>query len=159
MAKYASQTTVSAEKSRAEIETVLRRYGASHFGFISSPEAVMIGFQAHGKRVKFELPLPDPKAKTFTHTTSRGGWSVARSGEAARKAHEQAVRQCWRALLLVIKAKLEAVDAEITTFEEEFLAHLVLPNGRTVAENLLPRIAEAYQSDEMPSLQIGFDRD
>ena len=34
---------------------------------------------------------------------------------------EQACRQRWRALALVIKAKLEAIDAEISTFEEEFL--------------------------------------
>lgn len=157
MAKYASETTVSPEKSRSEIEATLNRYGASHFGYMTTPERVAIGFQAHGKRVKFELPLPRRDDKTFTHKKARYGLEK-RTDLQAQAAHAQAIRQCWRALYLVIKAKLEAVDAEITTFEEEFLAHIILPNGRTVAENLLPRIAEAYQTGDMPTLQIGFDR-
>lgn len=157
-AKYASQTAVSPEKTRSEIETVLKRYGASHFGYMTTPERVAIGFQAHGKKVKFELPLPDRSSEQFTHVRGSGGYKIRRAAGAADTAHSQAVRSCWRALLLVIKAKLEAVEAEITTFEEEFLAHIVLPNGRTVAENLLPRIADAYQTGEMPPLQIGFDR-
>lgn len=156
-AKYASQTEVSPEKTRSEIEAVLKRYGASHFGYMTTPERVAIGFQAHGKRVKFELPLPHAADKAFTHKKGRYGLEK-RPDSVAVKAWNQAVRSCWRALLLVIKAKLEAVEAEITTFEEEFLAHIVLPNGRTVAENLLPRIAESYQTGEMPPLQIGFDR-
>lgn len=156
-AKYASQTEVSPEKTRSEIETVLKRYGASHFGYMTTPERVAIGFQAHGKRVKFELPLPLLTDRVFTHRKNGSFW-VLRTSVQRDKAHSQAIRSCWRALLLVIKAKLEAVEAEITTFEEEFLAHIVLPNGRTVAENLLPRIAESYQTGEMPPLQIGFDR-
>lgn len=159
MAKYASETTVSAEKSRGEIETVLKRYGASHFGYMSAPDRVVIGFQAHATRVKFELPLPDPKARAFTHKKGRQSWhDDERTPLQAEQAHAQAVRQCWRALLLVIKAKLEAVDAEITTFEEEFLAHIVLPNGQTVGASLLPRIQEATASGQMPALAIGFDK-
>jgi hypothetical protein len=154
-AKYASQTEVSPEKTRSEIEAILKRYGADQFGYMTTSERVAIAFQAHGKRVKFILPLPDRKHRSFTHR--KGSWQM-RTEKQIESAYAQAVRSCWRALLLVIKAKLEAVEAEITTFEEEFLAHIVLPNGRTVADNLLPRIADAYQTGEMPPLQIGFDR-
>lgn len=157
MAKYASETTVSVEKTRNEIEAVLKRYGASHFGYMAAPDRVMIGFQANSFRVKFELPLPDPTARQFTHKTGRQSWE-RRTTLQAQEHYAKACRQCWRALLLVIKAKLEAVDAEITTFEEEFMAHIVLPNGQTVGASLLPRIAEAHQSGQMPSLQIGFDK-
>ena len=55
--------------------------------------------------------------------------------------YDQACRQRWRALLLVIKAKLEAVTAGISTIETEFLANIVLPdNTICVGEWMLPQI-------------------
>ena len=64
----------------------------------------------------------------------------------------QEERQRWRALVLVIKAKLEAVESGITTFENEFLAHIVLPDNRTVGEWLAPQIDSAYEEGGMPKL-------
>jgi hypothetical protein len=93
--------------------------------------------------------MPDRSAKEFTHTPSRG---TPRSTAQAEAAWEQATRQRWRALALVIKAKLEAVDSGITEFEDEFLAHILLPNGTTVGEHVRPGIAQAYESGTMPPL-------
>ena len=70
--------------------------------------------------------------------------------EAAQKAYEQAERQAWRALLLVIKAKLEAVEADITSIEQEFLPNMVLPDNTTVGENMLPRLREIVASGHLP---------
>jgi hypothetical protein len=53
---------------------------------------------------------------------------------------------------LVIKAKLEAVASGITTFEDEFLAHIVMPDGQTVATHIKPRIAQAYETGSMQAL-------
>jgi hypothetical protein len=53
---------------------------------------------------------------------------------------------------LVIKAKLEAVEGGITTFEDEFLAHIVLPDGQTVAHHVRPRIEAVYSSGEVQAL-------
>ncbi|MEL6908489.1 MAG: hypothetical protein AAFP22_23970, partial [Planctomycetota bacterium] len=77
-----------------------------------------------------------------------------RSDAARMKAWEQAQRQRWRALLLVVQAKLEAVECGISTFEQEFLAHIVLPNGSTVDEVLAPRIIEAVDAGNMPTLAL-----
>ena len=65
------------------------------------------------------------------------------------------MRQRWRALALVIKAKLEAVEAGIVTFEEEFAMHMVLPNGQTVGEWVVPQINQAYELNQMPALMSG----
>jgi exopolysaccharide biosynthesis predicted pyruvyltransferase EpsI len=51
-----------------------------------------------------------------------------------------------------IKAKLEAVEDESASFDEEFLAYLVLPNGQTVGDTALPGIENAYLTHEMPKL-------
>ena len=53
---------------------------------------------------------------------------------------------------MVIKAKLEAVESGISIFEEEFLAHLVLPDGKTVGQFMLPQVEAAYETGKMPKL-------
>lgn len=156
--KFATKTTVSSEKSRMEIEQTLARYGASHFMYGSSPDRAVVAFQASGRRIKFELPLPDRESREFTHVRrARQNYDTKLTDIQAQAAWEQAGRQRWRALLLVIKAKLEAVEAEITTFEQEFLAHIMLPNGQTVGDAFIPSIAKAYETGDMPAMQIGWD--
>lgn len=75
-----------------------------------------------------------------------------RSQTQQEEIYEQAVKQRWRALALVIKAKLEAVEAGITIFEDEFLAHIVLPNGQTAGEYMVPQIEAAYETGKMPAM-------
>jgi hypothetical protein len=40
--------------------------------------------------------------------------------------------------VLAVKAKLISVADGIETFEEAFMAHVVMPDGRTVAETITP---------------------
>ena len=131
--RFAETTKVPVERTKQEIEVALKRYGADQF--ISGWEhgRAMLGFRAQDRMIRFELTLPtdDPRR---------------------RERIAQETRQRWRALLLVIKAKLEAVESEISTFESEFLAHIVLPNNRTVAQELIPQIADAYKTKKMPLL-------
>lgn len=147
MSKYAAETSVPVEKSRAEIEKILMRYGATSFAYFTSADRASIAFEARDRRIVFNLPMPSRALKEFTHH-SRG----PRTPVAALAAWEQACRQRWRALALAIKAKLEAVDVGITTFEDEFLAHIMLPNGDTVGSWMKPQIALAYERREMPPL-------
>jgi hypothetical protein len=147
--RYAQETTVSSERSRAEIETVLRKYGAG--GFLSGYDEnrAFIAFKMADRQVKFFMDLPSPAEARFTHTASRG---KRRSAEDVHRGWEQACRQQWRALALVIKAKLEAVAAGITIFEDEFLAHIVLPDGKTIADHVRPALVRAYDSGKVPPL-------
>lgn len=148
-ARFAERTEVPSDKSRAEIEAVLTRYGASGFMYGWQGANAIVAFEMLGRRVKFLLPLPDRNASEFLITPVR---NKRRSPEQAAEQYEQAVRQRWRALSLVIKAKLEAVESGITMFEEEFLAHIVLPNGNTVAQWMLPQVASAYSANKMPPM-------
>lgn len=148
--QYASGTTVSTEASRAEIERTLRRYGADAFMYASEGRKAVVGFRIASRQVRFRLELPDPASRDFTQH-SRG----QRTADAAEKMWEQSCRQKWRALALVIKAKLEAVTAGITTIEDEFLAHTLLPNGATVGDTIREDVALAYSSGKMPPLLLG----
>jgi len=139
MSRYAADTQVSPERSRAEIERTLAKYGATDFGYMLSASAVMIAFRASDRAVRFALELPPVEA------FARGGRGT-RSAAAMKAAQEQAIRQRWRCLALAIKAKLEVVESGISTFEQEFLAHIVLADGKTVAQKILPAIADDYRS-------------
>ncbi len=62
------------------------------------------------------------------------------------------MRQRWRALALVIKAKLEAVASGIVTFDEEFYAHMILPDGRTVYQATVAAVEQAHASGTVPDM-------
>jgi len=133
--KYASQTAVSIDRSRVDIERCLERYGARGFYYGSEADRAMIGFRVlgeHGRMVavRMHLGLPDPDADEFTKTPT----GKDRTGQAARQAWEQSCRSRWRALLLIVKAKLEAVSVGITTIEREFMPDVLLGDGRTIGE-------------------------
>jgi hypothetical protein len=149
--KFAAGTEVSSERTRAELERLLKRYGATRYGCMNEPNRALVVFEANGRMVQFELPMPPRDAAEFVKTPRQG---KRRSPAAAEAAWEQATRQRWRALLLVVKAKLEAVESGISTFELEFLAHLVLPDGRTFGTWALPQITAAYQTGRMPQLLL-----
>jgi hypothetical protein len=58
-------------------------------------------------------------------------------------------------LVLVVKAKLEAIELGISTVEREFLADVYLPSGQTVHAYLCASLREAYSSGKMPPLLGG----
>lgn len=150
--KYAADTQVPVERSKAEIEATLMRYGASAFQSGWDNRRAVIEFLMSKRRIRFVLPLPDRTSTDITHRRGNQSASlVPCTPEQSAKRWEQACRQRWRALSLVVKAKLEAVQTGITTFDDEFLAHIVLPSGETCSQWLVPQIESAYQAGSMPT--------
>lgn len=146
MGKYAANTNVSSELSRIEIEKTLIRYGADNFAYAMTAGKALIGFTMYERQIKFILPLPAKEEFKLTPT------GRTRTENSQYEAWEQACRQRWRALNLVIKAKLEAVECGISVFEDEFMANIVLPGGQTVGDFMKPQIERAYISGEVPQL-------
>ncbi len=138
MTRYAETTKVPAQRSRAEIEATLERYGATGFMYGTTAGQALVMFEMCERRIKFVLPLPGP-----------GDFNTEIQ-------FAQAIRQRWRALLLVIKAKLEAVESEIVTFDNEFMAQIVLPSGQTIGDVMQPQIEASYETGEMPPLLPDF---
>jgi len=149
---YAKDTSVSVERTEAEIKATIRRYGATSFASLESQDKAMIAFEMRGRRIRFTLPLPSKDDKAFTLTPST---RKPRSHDQQIAAWEQACRSRWRALFLCIKAKLESVDSKIESFEDAFLAHIQMPDGMTVGEHVKPTIALAYETNKMTPLLPG----
>jgi hypothetical protein len=148
---YAKGTDVTPDKSRTEIERLLRKYGADGFtsGWDNNKRLSAILFRYHGKMVRFVVAIPsetDPEIRA-QHRKGRSpiGHYV-----------EREERRRWRALALAVKAKLELVASGITTFEDEFLSHIVAPNGQTIGEWIQPHLEQAYLSGcDLPLLPAG----
>ncbi len=132
---YASRTKVESTHTRSEIEHLLNKKGATGFIFGQSGEAAMLVFELQAYRLKFILPMP----------------KAARTKESERRIAQE-IRRRWRALLLVLKAKLEAVESGIITFQEEFLAHIVIAGNSTIGEHVIPGLGQTIESGKLPPL-------
>ena len=144
---YAEKTSVSVAKTKADIEELVQKHGANQFISGYRGDLAVIGFSIADRQIRFILPLPEKKDYIFTP-----GRNQRRSDDAARIAWEQACRSRWRSLYLVIKAKMEAVDAGISTIEREFLSNIVLPDGQSVGDWMAPQLETAYTRGNMPTL-------
>lgn len=146
---YAKGTSVAVERTEGEIKALLRRYGASAMANFEGPSYAVVAFEMKERRITMRLPLPDRNADEFARTPAK---RQLRTADQRLAAWEQACRERWRALYLCIKAKLESVEANIETFDDAFMAHIQMPDGRTVSDHVQARIALAYQTGSMQPL-------
>jgi len=151
--RYAAQTTVSVAKSKGELEGLLRKYGADNtlVGESAAQGLAFAAFTMRGRSVKLTLPLP--KREDFTTRMLRGRKQKADKAW-QDKAWEQACRQRWRALVLMLKAKLEFVELIPDAFDYTFMSDFVLPNshGRTIGEEMA---AQLDNLETVPLLPMG----
>lgn len=121
---YGAYTKVPLDRTMSEIVTLLKKTGAESIAQFEDKAKLAVQCFIQGRLIRFAVRLPEGA---------------------------QAQRQRGRALLLVIKAKLESVESEVETFDEAFLSNIVTPGGATVADWLIPQIEEGYRIGKMPT--------
>lgn len=138
---YAQNTKVPVERTIGEIQKILNKAGASGFMFATMEGSAYIGFTFKDRTVKMKLNLvkmlPTDKLQHI-------------------KNKEQVNKAKWRGLLLCIKAKIESVESGIETFEEAFLPHILLGNGMTVGDKMIPYMEQL--EDQSPAILLGFNQ-
>jgi hypothetical protein len=135
-----STTTVAVERSQAEIRKLLIRHGAQRLAFGEERDDTgqrwaAVTFQAglHAVRMRVPLKLVDERTVVAKFQRTR----TKTRDEIRDELYEQEERRIWRVLAWNLKARLVAVEEELETFEEAFLAHLLDPrSGRTIYEQL-----------------------
>lgn len=143
---FAGATDVPVHKSKADIEGMLAKYGAEGYhsgwqaGTADAPGWDLIEFLWKGRTIRFKIPRPAP-------TDAR---VLAYKGPKRAEWIEQLNRQRWRVLMLVIKAKLEAVESGVSIFEEEFMPFIVTASGKTIGEILIPRLQAGPEPISLP---------
>jgi hypothetical protein len=142
---YGKDTEVPFERSIAEIIGLLRKAGADQIGQMESRDSFTIQFTLSDRMVRFRVHFPSPDEIE----TMRG------PRQDASRVADQWRKQRGRALLLVIKAKLESVHSDVETFEEAFLANVVLADGSTLYERVREPIAIEYKTGKPSPLLLG----
>ena len=127
-------TTVPVERSQGEIRKLLSGAGASRLAFAEERDesgqrwaAVQFVIGLHAVRLRVPLKRVDERevraklrrARTKTIDQIRDGL------------YEQEERRIWRVLAWNLKARMVAVEEQVETFEEAFLAHLLDPQTNT----------------------------
>lgn len=126
--RFAEDTSVPVGRSQDEVKDRLRRAGADRIAVYEDERSSAVAFTVQGRMYRITVP-----------TTAE-----------ARDPRQDA-RRAWRLLLLLLKAKLEAVREGATTIEREFLADMLLPDGSTVYERAREELAIAYDGGSMPN--------
>ena len=119
---YAQGTRVPVRQSKDELERLLERYGADEFASGWDTGNQVIAFRYNSLTIRFKIPKSDD---------------------------EREDRRRWRVLVLVVKAKLEAIATDVSTFEQEFLAWVVGPGGVTLGDRFIPQLENL---EELPRL-------
>ena len=154
MTTYAKTTSVAPEKSRQEIEEALRRYGADAFGYAVDDvqRRAAIQFRLQSRLMRLDVRLPDKADPAFQVKAAN---QYSQKGRFSQAAYDQAMRQRWRALLLFVKAALEAVENQALTLDQALLSAVVAPNGQTLAEVYEGQIKQAVLEGRTPPLLPG----
>lgn len=141
MSLYAERTTVPVERSKAQIERLLRTNGATEIATLwSQGERALVCFRIAARSVRLHVPMPS------AHELERTPAGRRRPAREIPRAIDQEERRRWRCLALFLRAKLEAVALGLSSFDEEFLANIMTDDGQTVGDILIPQLERALTS-------------
>lgn len=122
--RYAAKASVPPDRSRAEIERMLERHGATGFAHAYQNNLAMIELIATTAAAALSSSYRPATTSTTGAPPPVGGAARPRGGVVAAR-----FTATLAALALVVEAKLEAVTTGIVSFEDEGAMHVVLPEG------------------------------
>jgi hypothetical protein len=121
--QYAQDTKVSPMQSLMQIQAALKKAGASQFMIISDDDHGYEGvaFKRAGISYHMKVGVPDEKRRAAL----------------------------LRALLLIVKAKIVAVDSGVRTFEEEFLNDILMADNRTMGQHATEDLRMSLETGQL----------
>jgi hypothetical protein len=151
---YAENTTVPVEKSLTEISTLIKKAGGARIAQMEDTDALAVQFFLSERMLRFRVPIPT--AETLPRHNDGNNRYIEVPLSTRQKKADAIRRQRARALLLVIKAKLESVESGVESFDEAFLPNIVMSDGKTVWDRVGAPLALEYESGKtMPFLLEG----
>lgn len=135
-------TSVAAEKSKGQIEKLLKKFNVRAIRFTSYPSYALLEFvrEAGDKEfVPYRLTVK-PKVRDWARNTS--------------SELDRAERQVWRVVYWWLKSKLEAIEFGLVEFEQDFLPYILLTDSQgktdTVDHIFFERLAGRISSPDDP---------
>lgn len=129
------ESATSGDKAFAEIQKILNRFECDSFGIMQkrADQVTLIQFEWRGRRVE----LRGHWGGYATLWLKENPWNSRRKATLAEhqtKAMEIAQVAVCSLLRDWVKAQVTAVEANLMTFEEVFMPHMLLPNGKRMVE-------------------------
>lgn len=141
MKNYAyKNTSVNWAKSQTDIVKMLNSRGIYENRFTNVADRFALEFRVVEEGVAKPLAI-------------RMVVPIQYKGEDDRK-RQQELNTLHRVLFYHLKAKFTAIDSGLTEFMEEFMPHLVVNGGKTMAETILPQYQQALESGEQKELKL-----
>ncbi len=143
-------TDVAVSRSQDEIRRLLRKYGADQVQYAEDHKArtltvrflISVNGRSYGVQLRAAIPVIEPVS---AHGRSRTAKQI-------EVMEEQNERASWRAVFYALKSRLESIEYGIETFEQAFLAHMLLPGtDQTLFEKMQP----ALEAGKNPFLLTG----
>lgn len=131
--RYAESTTVPVDRSRGEISGILASHGVTRMGWMTDHGEDQLLFEIGGANHRLTIHKPTPEE---LRTRDGGNYVYPHNVDWQAKVDQEWKRR-WRANVLLLKAKLEFIDAGDSTIERELLPFRVLEDGRTIEEAVL----------------------
>lgn len=152
------KTRVSTDRTQHEITVLLESSGADDIiqGRSNSKSQAFIECVMRARRLRFSVTLPNPDDFKFETPRPRERKPRERSAATQKEKYEQACRQQWRRLKLLILAKIEYLkDSSIEMFDTEFGGYVIMPNGSTLAEMVHPVLNQIAEGKVPGVLKLG----
>lgn len=139
--KNYSGTIIRPEKSQGDITAELARYGINSVQHTMTDKFFSVAFQAiveeQERPITIRIDVPYSQEEDYED-----------------KYGLKYKRVKYRALYYYVKSLLIAWDDGLKTFAEIFLPHIVLPGGKTVVQDLLPKYAMAIKSGQIDEVKL-----
>lgn len=130
--RYAETTKVPVSSSQAEISSILEKHGIEKIGMVKEKGSASLWFEHLSRYYKLNVPIPE-KCKD----------------------PEQEMKRAWRVLILLVKAKFEAISAGISNVEEQFYADTIMPDGNRLIDHAADQISQALKNRQPLQLTFG----
>lgn len=138
-------TSVPVPKSQEGIRKLLQSNGATGIAFVSQSEPFSEGFEAmipiDGKTYRIRIVA---QLRRIEKKTRRRRWGAA--PKSPNEIQETENRRVWRVLFYHLKSVYEATNTGVMEFRELMLPYVVVKDGRTIAQHILPNLDKAIES-------------
>ena len=134
-------TTIAPEKSQADITKILRKYGIYEIQHTTQKGCFAVAFR---------IELPEISVPLMIRIDVPYNQEDDREDKYGYKKQ----RILYRSLFHYVKALLNAWNNGLKTFTEIFMSHLVLPNGRTIEQTLLPQFQKAITENKIREVKL-----
>lgn len=141
-------TEVPVSKSQEQIRTVVYGHGGSALSLISHPPYE--GFEAI---VTLEKTPYHIRIMATCQDVKQDKYGKTRTGAALTNAITREEKRVWRVLFWYLKAMFEAADSGVVDIRSIILPYVVTADRRTVADHLVPQMANLMKGD--PTLMLG----